>query len=161
MDSVNKREKFKILTLDTETGKRTFKLTKWDAQTAMYMLIQVTTKFIPMIPFDIDSLLGGIEAMQGKSLKMNKQVDMSLVEFKAFTQTCLESCLEELPTGNFAPVMRENGTYGVIDIEDDFQAITALIVQALVFNLKGFFSEKLLKTLSTKADSILSSSTKI
>ncbi|MFC2341214.1 MAG: hypothetical protein ACFNLJ_02655, partial [Selenomonas artemidis] len=64
---------------------------------------------------------------------------MSKAEFIAFQKDVLSVVGEVLP-GRTAPLLNENGSWGVEDVADNAMLVIMLTIHALVFNISGFFS---------------------
>lgn len=78
---------------------------------------------------------------------------MSKADFLELQKDCLSVCAEMLPAGP-TPVLNEDGTFGVLDLEHDAPTVLALTVQALAWNLSSFFDESLLTSLSETISNI-------
>lgn len=119
-----KRETEKIIELQG----RKFKIEKFDALTGSYIAFVLAEKFMPM---GLDAKAGLTDMPKDRSL-MSKQ------EFMDLQRDCLGVVSEILPAGA-RPVLNENGTWGVMDIERDTRLVILLTVHALAFNIAGFF----------------------
>ena len=71
---------------------------------------------------------------------------MSKGEFIAFQRDVLSVVGEVLP-GRTAPIINDNGSWGVEDVADNAMLVILLTIHALVFNIAGFFSGDGLKEL--------------
>lgn len=119
-----KRETEKIVTISG----RKFKIEKFDALTGSYIAFMLAEKFLPM----------GLEAKAGfGDMPKNRQL-MSREEFAQLQRDCLSVVSEVLPARS-APVIAENGSWGVENIEKDTRLVLLLTVHALAFNVAGFF----------------------
>ena len=126
---------------DIEVSKRKWRITKFDAMTGA----KVVKKLLPIAA----TLMKGtdIKDIKGKNLEDIK-IDISGVimaladikdeDFEYIQKACLKVTLEHLGAG-FAPVLNENGSYGVNDIENDTMTVLALTAHALMFNVTSFF----------------------
>lgn len=136
-------EKFKEIEIPIDGKKRKFRINKFDARTGSYVLYTVMSKLLP-------SLSGlGVSAEENKST--NQQLIKALTqtignlamapeEFRCLQDTALRACEEVLPAG-LTPIIDSNGNYAVIGLEKEAQAVFVLTIQAVLFNLKGFFTE--------------------
>ena len=131
MDNMN-RETFK----DVEIGKRNFRISKFDALTGSYIAYTLMTEALPM----------GLNTKAGIPLSREMKL-MSKQDFKELQISCLNVCEEKLPAG-LQPIFDESGRWAVIGIEHDTAIVLTLTIQALMFNVKSFFDESLLTSLS-------------
>ncbi|EHL08976.1 hypothetical protein HMPREF0322_00399 [Desulfitobacterium hafniense DP7] len=132
MDKMGKRERYKV----AEINGRQFRIGKFDAMLGSYIAFQVMGEILPMG-------LGkkvGVEAPPGSPM-MSKQAFMEM------QKDCLSVCEELLPAGP-TPVLNENGSYGVNDIEHDAPLVLNLTIQALIWNITDFFDANLLDSLA-------------
>lgn len=119
-----KRETEKIVTISG----RKFKIEKFDALTGSYIAFMLIEKFLPM----------GLEAKLGLPSMPTGREMMSRAEFAALQKDCLGVVSEVLPA-RAAPVIAENGSWGIENIEKDTRLVLLLTVHALAFNVAGFF----------------------
>lgn len=148
-------EKFK----EVEIKGRTFRIKKFDALTGSFILIKITALLAPIISHldlkkinsvkptdanaDTDSFnLDGID-IPGIASELGK---LSEVDFRFLQGKSLRLCSESLPAG-FVPILHDNGSFAVQNLDDDTMTVMALMVHALVFNVKGFFLESPLASL--------------
>lgn len=126
-------------------NERTFRIKKFNALTGGYMLIKIATILAPFLStlnlskfkdvkevseVKLDSLnISGIAAELGK---------LSENDFRYVQEKCLQVCSEVLPAG-FTPVLNDNGSFGVMGLEEDTMTVLSLTVHTLIFNVKGFF----------------------
>lgn len=129
---MNKRELYKTF----EHDGRTFRIGKFDAMTGSYIVYKLMAGALPM----------GMGDIVGIPMPQNNQV-MGKKEFFDLQADCLKVCVEMLPAGP-APVLNENGTYGVEDAENNVPLIMMLTIQALIWNVKDFFTAELLTSMS-------------
>ncbi|NRS20589.1 hypothetical protein HP398_29660 [Brevibacillus sp. HB1.4B] len=127
---------------DVQIGERTFRIKKFPARTGSFVLIKVTKILAP--------LFAGIKMNNAKSLEgvnvddinisgaIEQLSNISEQDFNYLQEQALKVCFELLPAGP-APVMNENGMFGVQDMEDDTATVMALMVHALAFNVTSFF----------------------
>lgn len=128
-----KRETYKIFEFD----ERKFRIGKFDAMTGSYIAYQLMGQFLPM-----GLKLDGIPSAPAGSKTMSKS------EFIELQTECLKVCEEMLPAGP-APIINENGSWGIEDIKNDAKTALALTVQSLMWNVADFFDENLLQALAT------------
>lgn len=139
---------------------RKFLISKFDARTGSYMMVKLTGLIAPLFK-NLD--LKKLDAEKIKGIEKPTDIDTDLLnmldisgfiggisrlpeeDFRYIQDNCLKACSEMLPAGP-AKVVNPDGTYGVLDIEDDIATIMALTVHALTFNITGFFGEDLLRS---------------
>ena len=131
---MSKRETNKTV----ELSGRKFKIEKFDALTGSYIAFILMQKFLPM----------GMEQKAGMSNLPEARTPMSKEEFISLQNDCLSVVSEVLPA-RCAPIINENGTWGVTDIEKDTKLVMLLTIHALTFNIAGFFDEQGLMELKT------------
>ena len=124
---MSKRETSKIV----EVSGRKFKIEKFDALTGSYIAFILMQKFLPM---DLESQ-AGIANMPKDREMLSKQ------EFISLQKDCLSVVSEVLPART-APLLNDNGTWGVTDVERDAKLIMILTIHSLTFNIAGFFDEQ-------------------
>jgi hypothetical protein len=122
---------------DIEIGKRNFRISKFDALTGSYIAYTLMSEALPM----------GLNTKAGIPLSRKEMKLMSKQDFKELQISCLNVCVEKLP-GGLQPIFDESGGWAVIGIEHDTAIVLALTIQALMFNVKSFFDESLLTSLS-------------
>jgi hypothetical protein len=130
---MEKRELYKKF----EFGGRDWRIGKFDAMTGSYIAYKLMGEMLPM-GLKVD----GIPSAPGGSPVMSKG------DFIELQRDCLKVCSELLGAGP-APVMNDNGTWGVEDIENNAKLALTLTVQALVWNVADFFDGDLLQALAT------------
>jgi hypothetical protein len=134
-------EKYTYVTVN----ERKFRIQKFNALTGSFMIIKIAGILAPLFKgIDISKVsvaeepskveLGGFNILEGIS-ELSK---LSEEDFSYVQTNCLKLCREDLPAG-LTPVLNENGSFGVIGLEEDTMAVLALTVHALIFNVKGFF----------------------
>lgn len=132
------RENSKII----EVGKRKFKIEKFDAFTGSYIAFTLMEKFLPM----------GLEQKAGFQNMPKNRTLLSREEFIKMQKDCLSVVSEVLPARS-APILNENGSWGVNDIERNTQLVLILTIHSLAFNIADFFGGEGLKELmSSLAD---------
>lgn len=90
------------------------------------------TKFIKA-PEDIDFKGLNLAAILGPLSSLKEE------DFKYLLDKCLKVCQAKMPSG-YVPVVYDNGSFSVAELEEDSSSILALMVHALIHNLAGFFS---------------------
>ncbi|SFE43447.1 hypothetical protein SAMN04487969_102498 [Paenibacillus algorifonticola] len=146
-------EKYK----DVKINERTFRINKFPARTGAFVIVKVTGMLAPIFKSinaeslkDIKSLSGSLDVAG----MIEKICAISESDFNYLQDKCLGVCSEVLP-GGLAPVMNENGTFGVIDFDDDTMSVLALISHTLIFNLSPLFQGaglgSILQTISTSS----------
>ena len=121
-----KRETEKIITISN----RKFKIEKFDALTGSYIAYMLLENFLPL---GLEKKVGLKESDMPAGRK-----PMSRAEFAQLQKDCLSVVSEVLPA-RAAPVIAENGLWGVENIEKDTRLVLLLTVHALAFNIAGFF----------------------
>lgn len=132
-------EKYK----DVKINDRTFRIKKFPARTGAFVLIKVTGMLAPLFKgVNISALLESKDKpnLSGFDLPgmIEKLCSISEADFNYLQEKCLSVCSEVLP-GGITPVLNENGTFGVIDFEEDTMSVLALTAHALIFNLSPVF----------------------
>lgn len=129
---------------DVTIHDRTFRIRKFPARTGAFVLVKVTGMLAPLFKgIDLSMLMeekNAAETFKGLDLPgmIEKLCSISEDDFNYLQEKCLGVCSEVLP-GQMAPVLNENGTFGVIGLEDDTMTILALTAHALIFNLQPVF----------------------
>ena len=85
---------------------------------------------------------------------------MTKAEFISFVKDCLSAVGEILPART-APIINPNGTWGILDIQNNTLLTMLLVINVLVFNVSDFFSEDGLKELKQAMQSISLANLKI
>jgi len=135
---MKKRELYKVF----EFEGRKWRIGKFDAMTGSYIAYRLMTEALPM---GIGQMAGIPSPPGGKVI--NKQ------DFMELQRDCLSVCEELLPAGP-TPVLNSNGTFGVIDLDNDAKTVFMLMVQTLMWNIADFFDENLLASLSEAISTI-------
>lgn len=147
MEEVNKR----IIYKDISIGDRTFRLNKFDPLTGSYMLFKFMGILAPIFSNidvkdakektkdskDVDITGEDITKILGEMRKIPKE------DFDYIQKECLK-VVNEIYPNNPKPspsVIDDYGEYGILDV--DTPLIINLTIQSLIFNLSGFFGEKL------------------
>ncbi|UUZ95987.1 hypothetical protein LJK87_17380 [Paenibacillus sp. P25] len=133
---------------DIEISGRKFRIKKFGARDGCFMALKVS------------GILAGIFNKPGKPGKAKKVDDggnllavvseigkLSEEDFTWIQDKCLSVCYEVLPAG-LTPVLREDGNFGVIGLEEDTVTVMMLTAHALMHNL-SFLKEGNLKGLVT------------
>lgn len=147
------RENSKIIELQG----RKFEIKKFDAFTGGYIIFQLFEKFMPMglenkIPLQNDKTMN-------EMLPQNR-TGMTKAEFISFMKDCLSAAGEVLPART-APIVNENGTWGIMDIKDNTLLAVLLVIHVLTFNVADFFSASGLKELQQAIQGISLANLKI
>ncbi|HBC94297.1 MAG TPA: hypothetical protein DCZ10_15720 [Pelotomaculum sp.] len=144
---MNKREIYKPF----EFEGRKWRIGKFDAMTGSYIAYKLMAEMLPM---GLNAAVGipapGSPEAQNLSLAPAQTAVMSKADFFELQRDCLSVVAEMLPAGP-APVLLENGQFGVDDLEHDARTVLALTIQVLSWNVSSFFDAALLGSL---ADSI-------
>ena len=128
-----KRETKKIVELQG----RKFEIRSFDAFTGSYIAFTLMEKMLPM---GVEAkVMNAVKADGGDAaVSLPSRAIMSKAEFIAFQRDVLSVVGEVLP-GRTAPIINENGSWGVEDIADNAMLVIMLTIHALVFNIAGFF----------------------
>ena len=132
MENIKKREDYK----DIEINGRKWRIGKFDALEGSYMLFKIIGVISPLL------MKKGAENESGEvnyTEMLSGITTLSKNDFKEIQISCLKVCSENLAAG-LAPILNENGTYGVIGIERDTSTVLALTVHSLMFNVADFFA---------------------
>ncbi len=129
-----------------EINGRKFRIKKFSARDGSFIVVKVAGLLAPMFegvkwsnmanvkkPEDVDISQINIAQMFGKLTELKES------DFGYLQEKCLRVCEEELKAG-YTPVLADNGTFAVNNLDDDVLTVMALTVHALVFNLSGFFT---------------------
>ncbi|MGG3012298.1 phage tail assembly chaperone [Brevibacillus parabrevis] len=128
---------------DVQIGERTFRIKKFPAKTGSFVLIKVTKILAPLFA----GFKPNLNAKSPEDFKFDDFDFTSAIEqlssiseqdFNYLQEQALKVCYEVLPAG-LAPVLNENGMFGVENLEDDTATVMALMVHALGFNVTSFF----------------------
>ena len=128
-----KRETKKIVELQG----RKFEIRSFDAFTGSYIAFTLMEKMLPM---GMEAkVMNAVKADGGDAaVSLPSRAIMSKADFIAFQRDVLSVVGEVLP-GRTAPIINENGSWGVEDIADNAILVIMLTIHALVFNSAGFF----------------------
>lgn len=128
----NKRETF----TNIEINGRNFKVNSFDPMLGNYILFKCVTL---VLPFGIGGVLS--QNIPGSEVSFKDTGDKPAMSKKDFMDLQIDilSTVEEVyESGNTSPVVRENGTYGVLDVNSAM--LFKLLIASLTFNFKDFFS---------------------
>ena len=139
-----------------EVGERKFQVKRFDALTGSYIAITLFEKILPVIMGNKDKFLGtktpDASADSFAEMLPSTLFKMSREDFTALQKDCLKVCYEVLPAG-LTPVIGANGRWGIIGVDTDTGLILRLTIEALLFNLLGFFNDGGLSSLVTSLNS--------
>lgn len=115
---------------------REFVIKKFDALTGSYIISKLVGLLAPAF---ISATMGKeelnlTESLTGILMKLKRD------DFAEIQRDCLNAVSEKMPAG-LQPILNQNGTWGVMGIEDDTMMVMSLTIQSLLFNVKGFFGE--------------------
>jgi|GEM_PF-6062904 hypothetical protein len=146
-----KREIFKDVTI----GEKAYRLGRFSPLMGGYMLYKLMTGLVgpilPMINLPA-SVKQFISPAGASSVKLSKE------DFLELERDCLSvvSAAQDIKgTVIYVPVLRDDGSWNVQDLEDDTKSVLLLLGQVMGWNLQGFFSEAALKDAAEKAGLIL------
>lgn len=124
---------------DIEINGRQFRIKKFSARTGSFIIVKMTTLLAPLLKGINPNVSASLDNIDIDSMIENLiSLDISEKDFDYLQGKALQVCYELLPAGP-APVLNENGTFGVSDLEDDVAAVMSLTIQSLAFNLTSFF----------------------
>jgi hypothetical protein len=133
-----------------EINKRKFTIKKMDAKKSSYILFRLMKILTPIFN-NINT--NQKEDFKIEDLNLNELAEslfsLSEEEFQSIQESALKVVYENLNAGR-TPILNENGSWGVNDIEYDGALVMNLTIQSLVFSLKGFFSGNLFQFLNKK-----------
>jgi hypothetical protein len=132
---MEKRETHK----DVELSGRRWRIEKFDAMTGSYIAYKLMFEMLPM----------GMNAKIG-NLPSNRKT-MSKEDFLSLQRDCLSVCRQLQMVGTIEtpiPIMMPNGAWAVADLDTDTMTVMLLTIDALVFNVSGFFDGNALKELA-------------
>lgn len=139
-----------------EVGERKFQVKRFDALTGSYIAFTLFEKNLPVIMGNKDKFLGtktpDASADSFAEMLPSTLFKMSREDFTALQKDCLKVCYEVLPAG-LTPVIGANGRWGIIGVDTDTGLILRLTIEALLFNLLGFFNDGGLSSLVTSLNS--------
>lgn len=139
-----------------EVGGRKFQVKRFDALTGSYIAFTLFEKILPVIMGNKDQFIGSktpdVSADKFSEMLPSTFFKMSREDFTALQKDCLKVCYEVLPAG-LTPVIGANGRWGIIGVDTDTGLILRLTIEALLFNLLGFFKEGGLSSLVTSLNS--------
>ena len=119
VENISKRQSSKLIDIED----RTFKIEKFDPLMGNYILLQLV-KFV--LPFGLSDKVG----IPDKLTSSVNRVSMNKKDFLEFQRDVLSVCSEVLPAGD-APVVREDGSYGIIDFTS---AISSIVFSSVCFS---------------------------
>lgn len=125
IENIKKRETAKLVDIED----RTFRISKFDPLIGNYILLQLV-QFI--LPFGLSEKLGVPDALTSS---VNQSV-MNKSQFLELQRDILSVCEEVLPAGE-TPVVREDGTYGIIGFTSTIAI--RLLIASVTFNFSDFF----------------------
>jgi hypothetical protein len=131
---------------DVTINGRTFRIRKFSAKVGAFMVLKVTGLIAPLFKnVDLNKLMNvkGPEDIDLSTFNfagiMAELGNLSEDDFNYIQDRCLQVCSESLPAG-LTPVLNPNGSFGVLNLEDDTMTVLALTVHVLMFNLKSVFT---------------------
>lgn len=128
---------------------REFEIRAFDALTGSYIAYVLLQK---VLPGGMEKQLEGMPEMPEGRSTMTKQ------EFSKLQKDVLSVVYEVLPART-APILNKNGSWGVENIADNTLLVLILTIQALAFNIGGFFGEGGLSELQTALSDLIPSNT--
>jgi hypothetical protein len=142
-----KRETFKDVAIEGKS----YRIGKFSPLLGGYMLYKLLTGFVgPILPMiNLPASVKGFILPSGAG-----NVKLSKEDFIELERDCLS--VVTVPqdirgTIVYMPVIRDDGTWNVPNLEEDMKGVMLLIGQVIGFNMQGFFSEAALKDAAQKA----------
>ena len=114
---------------------RNFQINSYDPMVGNYILMQIVSQVMPMGLGRMLNQEFGTESIP--SVGSEAMPMMSKRDFIQLQVDILSTVYELYGTGEKSPVVRENGTYGVADV--NMMMIMKLLIASLAFNFKDFF----------------------
>lgn len=114
---------------------RNFQINSYDPMVGNYILMQIVSQVMPMGLGNMLNQEFGTESIP--SVGSASAPMMSKRDFIQLQVDILSTVYELYDTGEKSPVVRENGTYGVADV--NMMMIMKLLIASLAFNFKDFF----------------------
>ncbi|WP_436663546.1 phage tail assembly chaperone [Alicyclobacillus acidoterrestris] len=136
-------EKYKDVTIKGQE----YRIGKFSAREGAFIIPKVAGILAPIFA----PLLKGLDLKQvDKPEDINlKGIDIASIlgplanlkedDFMYLQDKCLKVCQAKKPVG-LIPVLNDNGSFSVAELEDDGMAVLTLMVHTLIHNLAGFFS---------------------
>lgn len=114
---------------------RNFQINSYDPMVGNYILMQIVSQVMPMGLGNMLNQEFGTESIP--SVGSASAPMMSKRDFIQLQVDILSTVYELYDTGEKSPVVRENCTYGVADV--NMMMIMKLLIASLAFNFKDFF----------------------
>ncbi len=131
---------------------REFEIRAFDALTGSYIAYTILQKVLPAgMESQVQEMADMPDMPKGRTVMTKK-------EFLGLQKDVLSVVYEVLPART-APILNKNGSWGVADIENNTLLVLILTIQALAFNIGGFFGEGGLSELQTALHDLLPAST--
>lgn len=128
-----------------------YRIGKFDAMSGAYIIPKVTGLLAPVL----NSVFGSIDIKLDGNVPKPGELDLKSFDFGALLgplakipeedfnylqRKCLALCDVKFKSG-YQPVLNDNGSLSLSELEEDAISILALMVHALVHNFSGFFTE--------------------
>ena len=142
-----------------EIGGTQYRIKKFDAKTAIKVAKMLLAKILPILDSDVDVL---------QDVSLNRLTEFSFVDFGAaldrfqdndvdkLIDTALKNCFKPFPAGD-APVINDNGSFGVPEVEYSPVLTLRLTYEAVRFGISGFFEEGLLDSFQEQIQALFPS----
>lgn len=131
---------------------REFEIRAFDALTGSYIAYTILQKVLPAgMESQVQEMADMPDMPKGRTVMTKK-------EFLGLQKDVLSVVYEVLPART-APILNKNGSWGVADIENNTLLVLILTIQALAFNIGGFFGEGGLSELQTALHDLLPANT--
>lgn len=122
-------------TKDIPLGDRKYRIGRMSARNGSWVAAQLMTKMLPGIAAKM------MEAMLATPLPAGRS-ELSEAEFHNIQDHCLAVCSRLEMNGDqafYMPLVSEQGTWAIKELEDDAFTVLSLTVHALIFNILPFF----------------------
>jgi len=128
---------------DVEIQGRTFRIKKFPALVGSFMIVKVASIIAPLFRgVNLGKFKEGAkeDALEGFDIigMIEKLSDLTEKDFRYVQEKSLGVCYEVLASG-ISPVLNENGSFGVIGLEEDTMTVLALTAHAVMFNMNSVF----------------------
>lgn len=130
-----------------EVEGRKFKITKYDAATAIKISKLLAAKMLPALNSITDVLFSDKEKVTEFN-EIAEFIDLESIsraldlvsdeDLDRIINASLNVCEEELPAG-FTKVKNANGSYAVMNLEHDPLLVMRLVAEAIMWGISGFF----------------------
>lgn len=127
--------------LETEVAGRTFRVRQFGARDGSFIAFKIAGLMAPLMALGSaagaspEAQMVNMLPMLGAATQQLSEADFAYIQGK-----CLAAVDEKLPAG-WRPLLNQNGSFGVPDMEENAPLALRLTIQALTHNLSGFFAD--------------------